>query len=69
MIINDQNATDPVQTISLGLGFHFNRFSIDGLIGEKFFQKGVNIFSGQDDKEMFGVISASYNFNLLNPAK
>jgi len=69
MIINDQNVTDPVQTISLGLGFHFNRFSIDGLIGEKFFQKGVNVFSGQDDKEMFGVISASYNFNVFNPNK
>ncbi|MBI5401880.1 MAG: hypothetical protein HY959_00630 [Ignavibacteriae bacterium] len=69
MIINDQNPSDPVQTISLGLGFHFNRFSIDGLIGEKFFQKGVNLLSGQDDKEMFGVISASYNFNALNPAK
>lgn len=65
-IINDQNPTDPVQTISLGLGFHFNRFSIDGLIGEKFFQKGVNLLSGQDDKEMFGVISASYNFNVID---
>lgn len=64
-VINDQNPTDPVQTISLGLGFHFNRFSIDGLIGEKFFQKGVNLFSGQDDKEMFGVLSASYNFNII----
>ena len=69
MVINDQNATDPIQTISLGLGFHFDRFSVDGLIGEKFFQKGINLLSGQDDKEMFGVISASYNFNLLHPAK
>lgn len=64
-IINDQNPTDPIQTVSLGLGFHFSRFSIDGLIGEKFFQKGVNLFSGQDDKEMFGVLSASYNFNII----
>ena len=64
-IIDNQNPTDPVQTMSLGLGFHFNRFSIDGLIGEKFFQKGVNLLSGQDDKEMFGVLSASYNFNLI----
>ena len=63
--INDQNPTDPIQTISLGLGFHFDRFSLDGLIGEKFFQKGVNLVSGQDDKEMFGVLSASYNFNLI----
>jgi hypothetical protein len=69
MVINDQNPTDPIQTISLGLGFHFNRFSVDGLIGEKFFQKGVNLFSGQDDKEMFGVLSASYNFNLIHPEK
>jgi len=64
-IINDQSYSDPVQTISLGLGFHFNRFSVDGLIGEKFFQKGVNLLSGQDDKEMFGVLSASYNFNVI----
>jgi hypothetical protein len=64
-VIDDQNYSDPVQTISLGLGFHFNRFSIDGLIGEKFFQKGVNLLSGQDDKEMFGVLSASYNFHVI----
>jgi len=64
-VIDDQNYTDPIQTISLGLGFHFNRFSIDGLIGEKFFQKGVNLLSGQDDKEMFGVLSASYNFDAI----
>ncbi|MGC8858945.1 MAG: hypothetical protein ACP5P3_07505 [Ignavibacteria bacterium] len=71
-VINDNSTnvysallpSDPIQTISLGLGFHFDRFSIDGMIGEKFFQKGPNILSGQDDKELFGVLSASYNFNF-----
>ena len=59
---NYQFASIPDQTITLGLGFHFNRFSIEGTMGEKFFQKGPYVLSG-GTTDMFGLLSASYNFN------
>ena len=55
-------ASDPDQTITLGLGFQFGRFSLDGTIGEKFFKEGFYVISGKSN-EMFGILSASYNFN------
>lgn len=55
-------ATNPEQTITLGLGWHFNRFSLDGLIGEKLFQAGPYLVSG-NQTDLYGVLSASYNFN------
>lgn len=55
-------ASSPDQTITLGTGFHFNRFSIEGTIGEKFFQRAPWIVSGHAT-DMFGILSASYNFN------
>jgi len=54
--------TNPDQTITTGLGFHFVRFSIEGTIGEKFWQRGVYLISGHAT-DMFGILSASYNFN------
>ena len=54
--------TDATQTINCGLGFHFGRFSVDGTIGERLFKNGINVISGKQN-DMFGVISASYNFN------
>jgi hypothetical protein len=55
-------ASNPEQTVTLGLGLHFGRFSFDGLIGEQFFQQGPNVLSGHTN-DLYGVISASYNFN------
>jgi hypothetical protein len=55
-------ASDPNHTITLGLGWQFGRFSVDGLIGERFFQQGPYILSGKDD-DLYGILSASYNFN------
>lgn len=49
-------------SISLGAGFHFGRLSIDATISERWFKHGVNFLSGGDQEDMFGVISASYNF-------
>ncbi len=49
-------------SISLGAGFHFGRFSIDATISERWFKHGVNFLSGGDGEDMFGVMSASYNF-------
>jgi hypothetical protein len=60
--LKEMLASNPDQTITLGAGFHFNRFSIEGTIGEKFFQRGPYILSGRGT-DMFGVLSASYNFN------
>ncbi|RPI19403.1 MAG: hypothetical protein EHM58_01945 [Ignavibacteriae bacterium] len=60
--VNNTFASNPDQTISLGAGFHFDRFSLEGTIGEKFFQRGPYILSGKGT-DMFGVLSASYNFN------
>lgn len=54
-------ASNPDQTMTIGLGWEFGNFSLDGLIGERFFQIGPNIFSGKEN-DMYGVISMSYNF-------
>jgi len=56
-------ATDPNQTITLGLGFQLDRFSIDGLIGERFFQSGPAILSDKEN-DLFGTLSVSYNFRV-----
>ncbi|MCX6156368.1 MAG: hypothetical protein NTY74_00115 [Ignavibacteriae bacterium] len=53
--------SSPDQTITTGLGFHFNRFSIDGTVGEKLFKDGFYIVTGKIN-ELFGMLSASYNF-------
>jgi hypothetical protein len=67
VVVNTQEykktvASNPDQTINIGAGFHFDRFSIDGTIGEKFFQRGPWVLSGRST-DLFGVLSASYNFN------
>lgn len=52
-------------TINLGAGFHFGRFSIDATVSERWLKQGVYFISGGNntgDRDMFGVISASYNF-------
>jgi len=56
-------ATDPNQTITLGLGWQVDRFSIDGLVGERFFQTGPHILSGKEN-DLFGTLSVSYNFRV-----
>lgn len=55
--------TDADQTVTMGLGFHFGRFSLDATMGEKLLKSGPYVVTGNDGKELFGVISASYNFN------
>jgi hypothetical protein len=50
------------QTISLGAGFHFGRFSIDATVSEQWLKEGINFVSGRQN-DLFGVVSASYNFN------
>jgi len=49
-------------TFSLGAGFHFGRFSIDATVSEAWFKHGINFISGGDSNDLFGVVSASYNF-------
>lgn len=49
-------------TVSLGTGFHFGRFSIDATVSERWLKQGPNFVSGQST-DLFGIISASYNFN------
>jgi hypothetical protein len=53
------------QTASVGAGFHFGRFSIDATVSEKWLKHGINFISGNNgsNTDLFGVISASYNFN------
>jgi len=48
-------------TFSMGAGFHFGRFSVDATVNERWFKNGINFVSGQSS-ELFGEISASYNF-------
>lgn len=60
----EQTGLVPVNasSISLGAGFHFGRLSLDATISERWFKHGFNFLSGGDNEDMFGVISASYNF-------
>lgn len=63
---NTQTATnilsnDAASTINLGAGFHFGRFSIDATVSEQWLKQGPNFVSGQST-DLFGIISASYNF-------
>jgi hypothetical protein len=60
--VTQLSASNPDQTVTLGLGMHFGRFSFDGLIGERVFKHGAYILSGHQD-DLYSVISASYNFN------
>jgi hypothetical protein len=54
-------ASSSEQTVSLGAGFHFGRFSIDATVSERWLKQGINFVSGQST-DLFGVVSASYNF-------
>jgi hypothetical protein len=60
--VSTLSPSSSVQTISLGTGFHFGRFSVDATVSERWLKHGVNFLSGGDNTDMFGVISASYNF-------
>ena len=55
------------QLLSLGIGLHFNRLSIDGYLCEEWLADGPFILSGANansgGNKMFGVLSMSYNFN------
>jgi hypothetical protein len=55
-------ANSDASTISLGAGFHFGRFSIDATVSERWLKNGPNYISGQDGGDLFGILSASYNF-------
>jgi hypothetical protein len=53
-------------SINLGAGFHFGRFSIDATVSERWLKQGPFFISGsnnQNAEDLFGTISASYNFN------
>jgi len=54
-------SNDAASTIHLGAGFHFGRFSLDATVSETWLKQGPNFVSGQST-DLFGVISASYNF-------
>jgi hypothetical protein len=55
-------ANSDAETIHLGAGFHFGRFSIDATVSERWLKNGPNYISGQDGGDLFGILSASYNF-------
>jgi hypothetical protein len=50
------------QLLSLGMGLHFDRLSIDGYLCEKWLADGPWVASGVANS-MFGVLSLSYSFN------
>jgi hypothetical protein len=52
-------------SINLGAGFHFGRFSIDATVSHKWLKQGPYFISGSNSgngTDLFGIISASYNF-------
>jgi hypothetical protein len=58
------DASNAIQTINLGIGLHFDRFSLDGTVGERLLKNGPFIITNTGDKnDLYGVFSASYNFN------
>ncbi len=58
---NIKYPSDPRQTITMGFGLNFGRFAIDGTIGERLLKDGPYVLTGNSN-DLFGVISASYNF-------
>jgi hypothetical protein len=50
------------QLLSLGVGLHFDRLSIDGYLCEEWLADGIYIASGKVNA-MFAVLSMSYSFN------
>ncbi len=50
------------QLLSLGVGIHFDRFSLDGYLCEQWLGNGPFILSGRP-VSMFGLLSMSYSFN------
>lgn len=55
------DVSDAKQTITCGFGLNFDRFNLSGTVGEKLFKDGFYIMTGKTN-ELFGVLSASYNF-------
>jgi len=49
------------QLLSLGVGLHFDRLSIDGYLCEEWLADGIYVASGKVNA-MFGVVSMSYSF-------
>lgn len=49
------------QLLSLGLGFHFDRFALDGYLAEGWLADGPYVLSGENNT-MFCVLSLSYSF-------
>ncbi len=49
------------QLLSLGIGLHFDRLSIDGYLCEEWLGDGIYVASGKVNA-MFGVLSLSYSF-------
>jgi hypothetical protein len=60
--LSELRTNDDASTINLGAGFHFGRFSIDATVSERWFKQGPNFVSGGSAADLFGIISASYNF-------
>jgi hypothetical protein len=50
------------ELLSLGIGLHFDRLSIDGYLAEEWLADGIYIASGKVNA-MFCVVSMSYSFN------
>jgi hypothetical protein len=52
-------------SINMGAGFHFGRFSIDATVSHRWLKQGPYFISGSNSDnatDLFGIISASYNF-------
>jgi hypothetical protein len=52
-------------SIDLGAGFHFGRFSVDATVSERWLKQGPYYISGSNagnTEDLFGKLSASYNF-------
>src|SRR5205085_1038023 len=51
--VTGTNPSGDDQTISVGTGFHFGRFSVDATVSEKWLRHGFNFISGGDNTDVF----------------
>lgn len=48
--------------VTLGLGFKFGGFALDGTVSEEALRRGLGIIGAQDNINTFGYLTASYSF-------
>jgi len=62
MLVGGINPGNHDGLVTLGLGFRFGGFALDGTISEEALRRGLGLIGSQDNINTFGYLTASYNF-------